>query len=128
MAESSGLRVGEQKIDVGRERGSEARQVTEIYAHSSTLDDADPRRDPHAELAALVDPTVRAAIPCGVALTTYGTLARHAHRPMIDDRRRASSLLQVDAIAAPLCVTCGGGCTDPAHGLRARHRRADRRQ
>ena len=51
--------------------------ITEIYAHPSTADDVDRTRQPRAELAALVDPAVRAAVTGGdIALTTYRFLAR----------------------------------------------------
>jgi chitin disaccharide deacetylase len=50
--------------------------VTEIYAHPATAPGADPRRVPTEELAALVDPSVRALIAAkDIALTSYAALA-----------------------------------------------------
>ncbi len=50
--------------------------VTEIYLHPSTTDDADPRRVPRDELAALVDADVRAVVAArGIVLRRYADLA-----------------------------------------------------
>ena len=55
--------------------------VTEIYAHPATASGTDPRRLPTEELAALVDPSVRALVAAqDIALTSYAALAESSRR------------------------------------------------
>ena len=72
--------------------------ITELYLHPATRrwGDTDPLPEsyrPEAELAALLDPSVRAAVEAsGAELATFGELASMAHTPAAETARAGTGL------------------------------------